>query len=96
MKAVWQKKAVSELNSIFNFIQKESPQNAVLVFNSILDLAESLISFPYKFPTEPIINEDKVRYAVIWSFKIIYSIEKEAILILRVFSTKQKPKKLKI
>lgn len=94
MEVVWRKKASSELEAIYKFINKESPQNAVLVFNGIYDLAVSLPDFPYKFPKEPIINMEKVRFAVIWSYKIIYSVENDCILILRVFNTIQNPKKL--
>lgn len=95
MDVVWRKKASDELEAIYKYIKKESPQNAVLVFNSIYDLAVSLPNFPYKFPREPLINIEKVRYAVIWSFKIIYAVEVEKIVILRVFNTVQNPKKLK-
>jgi plasmid stabilization system protein ParE len=95
MKVLWSKKASNELEAIYKYIKKESPQNAILVFNEIYDLANSLLNFPYKFPVEPIINIEKVRFATIWSFKIIYSVEKESVVILRVFNTKQNPKKLK-
>ncbi|HAH54624.1 MAG TPA: hypothetical protein DCM02_04885 [Flavobacterium sp.] len=95
MEVRWRKKASDELEAIYKYIKKESPQNAILVFNSIYDLTLSLPDFPYKFPMEPIINIEKVRYAVIWSFKIIYAIEKDSIVVLRVFNTKQNPKKLK-
>jgi toxin ParE1/3/4 len=95
MKVLWSKKASNELEAIYNYIKKVSPQNAVLVFNEIFDLANSLPNFPYKFPVEQIINIEKVRFAAIWSFKIVYSVEKESIVILRVFNTKQNPKKLK-
>ncbi|MFV5701880.1 type II toxin-antitoxin system RelE/ParE family toxin [Flavobacterium sp. XS2P12] len=95
MKVLWSKKASNELEAIYKYIKKESPQNAILVFNEIYDLANSLLNFPYKFPVEPIINIEKVRFATIWSFKIIYSAEKESVVILRVFNTKQNPKKLK-
>jgi toxin ParE1/3/4 len=94
MEVVWRKKASTELEAIYKFIKKESPQNAILVFNAIYDLAISLSDFPYKFPKEPTINLDKVRFAVIWSYKIIYSVESDCILILRVFNTNQNPKKL--
>lgn len=94
MEVVWRKKASNELEAIYKFINKESPQNAVLVFNTIYDLVISLSDFPYKFPKEPTINVGKVRFAVIWNYKIIYSVEKECILILRVFNTNQNPKKL--
>lgn len=95
MKVLWSKKASNELEAIYKYIKKESSQNSVLVFNEICDLANSLPNFPYKFPIEPIINIEKVRFAAIWSFKIIYSVEKESIVILRVFNTKQNPKQLK-
>jgi toxin ParE1/3/4 len=95
MKVLWSKKASNELEAIYNYIKKGSPQNAILVFNGIYDLANSLPNFPYKFLVEPIINIEKVRFAAIWSFKIIYSVEKESVVILRIFNTKQNPKKLK-
>jgi plasmid stabilization system protein ParE len=94
MEVIWRKKASNELEAIYKFINKESPQNAVLVFNGIYDLAISLPDFPCKFPQEPTINIEKVRFAVIWSYKIIYSVENDCILILRVFNTNQNPKKL--
>lgn len=96
MEVVWRKKAANELQDIYNYIKKESPQNAVLVFNSVYDLAISLIDFPFKFPKEPTINIEKVRFAVIYNYKIIYAVEKDKIIILRIFNTKQNPKKIKI
>lgn len=96
MKVIWRKQASDELEAIYNYIKKDSLQNAVIVFNKIFDLGNSLIDFPYKFPKEPIINIENVRFAVIWSFKIVYAIHNDNIFILRVFNTKQHPKKLKI
>lgn len=95
MKVLWSKKASNELEAIYKYIKKESPQNAVVVFNEIYDLAMSLSKFPLKFPKDPIINIEKVRFAVIWSYKIIYSVETDGIVILRIFNTKQNSKKLK-
>lgn len=95
MRVIWRKKAVDELEAVYNYIKKDSPQNAIMVFNKILEVVESLTQFPFKYPVEPIINIEKVRYAVIWSYKIVYSIEKESIVVLRIFNTKQSPKKLK-
>jgi toxin ParE1/3/4 len=62
MKIVWQKKALSELESIYKYIEEESPQNALMVFNAICDLVLSLKIFPYKFPKEPAIESGNVRY----------------------------------
>ncbi|MGK4569106.1 type II toxin-antitoxin system RelE/ParE family toxin [Flavobacterium sp. 3HN19-14] len=95
MKVVWRRKAADELKQIYEFIRRESPQNAVLVFNKIYELAESLADFPYKFPIDPIINLEHVRFTAIFSFKIIYAVHKDSVVILRVFNTNQNPTKLK-
>ena len=95
MKILWRKKASDDLEAIYNYIKEESPQNAIMVFNKIYDLANSLIVFPEKYPVEPTLNNPNVRFAVIWSFKIIYISEKDTIYILRIFNTKRNPKKLK-
>ena len=44
---------------------------------------------------EPVINVEKVRFVAIWSFKIIYAIETDSIVILRIFNTKQNPIQIK-
>lgn len=95
MRIVWRKKASNELASIYKYIEMESPQNALIVFNAIFDLTNSLVVFPYKFPKEPVFSSDNIRCAVVFTYKIVYAIEKDTILILRVFNTKQNPKKLK-
>jgi toxin ParE1/3/4 len=95
LKVLFRKKAFDELEAIYKYIQKESPQNAIFVFNSIYDLSQSLVDFPNKYPIEPIINLEKVRFVAIWSFKIIYAIEIDSIVILRIFNTKQNPIQIK-
>lgn len=95
MKVVWRKKAMNELDAVYKYSKKESPQNAVTVFNTLFDAANSLIYFPYKSPKEPTLANDNVRFFVVFSYKIIYAIHQESIVILRVFTTKQHPKKIK-
>jgi plasmid stabilization system protein ParE len=89
MVVLWSKKAQQELDGIYNYILKKqkSPQNAVLVFNGIFDLANSLADFPCKYPAESLLKNDNVRFAVLWSFKIVYVIHENSIVILRVFNT---------
>lgn len=95
MKIIWRKKASDELASIYNYISIDSPQNALMVFDKIYELVNSLLLFPERNPVDRAINNPNVRSASIWDFKIIYSIEKDAIVILRIFGTKQNPNKLK-
>lgn len=95
MKVVWRKKASDDLEVIYDYISKDSPQNAVMVFNKIHDLAETLIIFPEKYPVEPVFNDPQTHFLVIWNYKIIYTFDKQSIAILRVFDTRRNPKNLK-
>lgn len=96
MKILWRKKAIDDLDSIYKYIHPDSPQNAEMVFEKIYALTNSLIIFPDKYPVEPTLNNPKVRFAVIWNYKIIYTYEyeKKTVYILRIFGTKRNPKKL--
>lgn len=95
MKVIWRKKASDELEAIYHYIKEDSPQNALLVFNKIFNLTQTLSVFPEKFPIEPRLNNPQVRFAVIWNYKIVYTFDANSVTVLRVFSTRQHPKKLK-
>ena len=61
MKILWRKKASDDLNGIYNCIKEDSPQNAIMVFNKVYDLVNSLVVFPQKYPVEPTLNNPNVR-----------------------------------
>ncbi|MFP9113014.1 type II toxin-antitoxin system RelE/ParE family toxin [Flavobacterium sp. RHBU_3] len=95
MRIQWTKKASDELIAIIEYIKKDSPQNALMVFEKVHKLVDSLSVFPDKFPLRPKTGKTNVRFAVLWNMKIIYIVGKDSITISRVFSTRQHPKKLK-
>ena len=65
-----------------------------MVIETLLELGESVKNMPYKYPKEPHINQENIRFIPKWNFKIIYSIHREHIYIVRVFQTKQHTDKL--
>ena len=95
MEIIWYSKADNDLNQNIAYIAEASPQNAKLVLDEIINLVNSLIVFPYKYPKEPVYNSENIRFVTKWSFKIIYRVELESIYILRIFNTHQNPKKIK-
>jgi toxin ParE1/3/4 len=95
MKLTWEDRALSDLQQAISYIAIRSPQNAEMVLDELLKLSESLVLFPEKFPIEPIFNKKNIRFVTKWSFKMIYQIEKEELIILRIFSTHQNPNKIK-
>lgn len=95
---IWDDEAKRSLRSIYNYIKKrESAEVAKKVRNEIAAHAKSLNNFPEKFEDEPNLKDEpgNHRYKVIWSYKIIYEVTKEAIYILDVFHTSRDPSNIK-
>jgi toxin ParE1/3/4 len=77
MKVVeWSEDSIFSMQSIYDYIFEESPQNADLVVDTLFDLGEKLNIFPEKNPKEPLYNSDKIRFFPKWNYKIVYRIEK--------------------
>jgi plasmid stabilization system protein ParE len=94
MTIVWSKEAKDSLSKIYFYILEDSPQNAELVLDKIITLAESLHDERYEFAIDPIINKERFRHISIWSYKIIYERKQDSVLILDVFNGKQNPNHL--
>lgn len=85
---VWSKASLDSLEIIYNFIFENSPQNAVMVVDALLNLGDDLAKFPERNPREPLYNDESIRYFPKWNFKIVYRIEENRILIINIYSTK--------
>ncbi len=97
MKAVfWSDEAIVSIQNIYDYIVKDSPQNADLVVNTLFDIGGKLNIFPEKNPKEPVYNSNLIRFFPKWNFRIVYRIEPHRIYILDVFSTHQNPNKFKL
>ena len=77
--------------------EESSTHQATIVLDKMLDSIFGLIDFPQRGAIEPLLTHKKTeyRYLVVFSYKIIYRVDKEKVVISRVFNTKQSPKKLK-
>ena len=64
------------------------------VINGIIATAKEIKNIPAKHAREPYINQDNVRFAVKWSFKIVFEIRDNTVRILSIFHTAQSPEKI--
>lgn len=94
MQIVWDSKANQDLSENISYIAKKSPQNALMVLDTILALPNSLITFPYSYPIEPFYNNENVRFITKWSFKMVYYVKNDTIYIMKVFNTNMQPKRI--
>lgn len=57
MNLVWSEEASNSLKNIYFYILKDSPQNAVMVIDKIIELAETLQDKRFEYAIDPIINK---------------------------------------
>ena len=97
-KVIWTKKALGQLERAVKYIRKEQGLSyAEIVLNKVLRSAPLLESSPDMGTIEPLLvhKKSKYRFIVVWSYKVIYRVSGEQIIISRVFHTSRNPKKLK-
>ena len=94
LKIIWDDEAKVALRSIYDYIKyRESVGVATRIRNEIVRQIKALGRFPKKFAKEPhLMNAPgDFRFKVIWSYKIIYEVTLEYILVLDIFHTSRDP-----
>ena len=97
VEVIWSKTATEQLKRSVQFIKQDrGSYYAELVLSKILSAVNYLEDFPEIGTKEPLLKSKKMeyRFIIVWSYKIIYSKNKDKIIISRVFHTSQKPTKM--
>lgn len=88
LKVIWTNKAKEQLKTIYNHYKTIAPQGAKNVKDDILKTAGELV-FAKQYQQDEI--EPEFRRIIVRHYKLIYSIEKDVISILRIFDTRKNP-----
>lgn len=92
----WTPEARRDLKPIFDYITKiESKERALYVIAGIRAKAKEILNFPTKHAHELYVNRNNIRFAVKWSYKIVFEINGNTIRILSIFHTAQNPDKMR-
>lgn len=94
---IWTKKAFVQLERAIKYIKEEHGTSyAEIVLSKILSATRNLSHFPHMGQIEYFLSHKKseYRYVLVWSYKIVYRISKDNIIISRIFHTSQDPKRL--
>lgn len=81
---VWSPEAVEDIESIASYIERDSPWYARAVVSRIVETAESIPDYPEMGRVVPEVGSDVIRERFVYSYRIIYRIETERILIAAV------------
>jgi plasmid stabilization system protein ParE len=93
-KVIWDDEAKASLRRIYNYIKRrESVDQANKVRNEIRDLCRNLGFMPSKFSREEYLKDvgGEIRFKTLWSYKVIYEVTTEYVVILDIFHTSRDP-----
>ena len=97
MTVEWTEPAVSDLEGIRNFIGRDSKYYATRFVEKVVEAVENLDKFPKIGRSVPEAEEESIRELLLHSYRIIYRVETDRILVLTVIHgardlSRRKPK----
>lgn len=96
----WSPQALDDLKQIYDYIYEQSPKGANTVFDTLLDLGDSLEALPERFPIDlELSNKTHLfRFVPKWNYKIYYKVNHstDIVTIAKIFSSKQDPEKIEL
>jgi plasmid stabilization system protein ParE len=86
---VWSPEAIEDIESIAEFIARDSPWYAKAVASRIVELAETIPDFPELGRMVPEIGETSIRERFVHRYRIIYRLDQASVLIAAVIHGRQ-------
>lgn len=80
----WSPGAIEDVEAIADYISRDSEFYARAVVTKIVDVSRSLGEFPRMGRVVPELNNENIRERFIYSYRLVYKIEKNRILIVAV------------
>ncbi len=85
MTVIWTTEALENLNEIEEFIARDSPKNALIFIEALIDHGESLFQNPKIGRVVPEISNPQIRELIFKKYRLVYRISGNQIEILTVF-----------
>ncbi len=83
-KIIWSESAADDLESIAEYISKDSPAYASIVVSDIVDAGRSLQSLAERGRRVPELNDSDIRELFIHSYRLVFRIKSDTVLILAI------------
>ncbi|HEX3155915.1 MAG TPA: type II toxin-antitoxin system RelE/ParE family toxin [Candidatus Angelobacter sp.] len=88
-RVVWSARALADVESIAAFISSDSPAYAKIVVKKIVKLTRQLARFPQSGREVPEFQDPSLRELLAYSYRIIYKVETEEVIIASVIHGKR-------
>jgi len=89
LKLNWSEEALEDLESIATYIEKDSPVYAKAVVSKFFEKVEILKTNPHLGRKVPETNSEIIREIFVYSYRLIYTLEENSILVLAVIHGKR-------
>jgi len=86
---VWARRAVQDLEAIASYIAQDSPAYANNVVRSVVNQTKTLANFPRAGRKVPEFDDEDIREVFAYSYRIIYQLQQDEILIAAVIHGKR-------
>jgi len=85
----WSRRALNDLEGIADYIATDSPTYASNVVKKILNQTRMLAQFPRAGRKVPEFDDENVRELIVYSYRIIYRLQEQEIIIAAVIHGKR-------
>ena len=86
---IWSREALDDVDSIAEYISRDSLYHAQLVAERLFELGESLREYPKIGRIVPELGDPQIRECFLYSYRLIYELKDEEIHILAVIHGKR-------
>lgn len=88
-RVVWSPEALDDLEAIAEFIGRDSQFYAQAVVSKVFSIGAGLADFPESGRVVPELDDKSIRERFVYSYRLIYRIEPERILVIAVIHGKR-------
>lgn len=88
-RVVWSRRAIEDLEAIAEYIAQDSPAYAAGVIRTVISQTKMLSRFPRSGRKVPEFDDDNIRELLPYSYRVIYRIQDEEVLIAAVIHGKR-------
>ncbi len=88
-RVTWSPEAVEDLESIAEYIERDSSFYAQSVISKILEASRNIKEFPLIGRVVPELGNENIRERFVYSYRLVYKMEKRKILIVAVIHGKR-------
>jgi len=89
LELTWSPEATEDLELITEYIARDSEFYARSVVTEILSVSRNILEFPLIGRVVPEIGDENIRERFIYSYRLVYRIEQERILIIAIIHGKR-------